>query len=358
MDSLKLEPYKKTGHVTVAMVTFESAIFKMSSIEHSRTSPYSEDIRWRIVYEREGLGIPASKVANNLHVDISTVKRIVKHFRRFGNVKRAVYPNRLPPKLTSILQFYVLDLVLNNPGIYLREIQAKIEEEYLLHLDCSTLCKFLHKSGFSHQKLQIVPKQRDEMLRAQYCLDVSFYSQQSLIFIDETGCDRRDILRRKGYSIRGKPAKCHRLVVRGVRVSVIAAISVHGLLDLKICRGGVNSDVLCNFIREDLSLHLYPFTGHNPHSVIILDNCNIHHTAESVAELKKYGSLVHFLPPYSPDYNPIENIFAKAKKAIKLLEDYNYNSLLDIDEIILRGFGTITPEDCRNSFIHPCIYNN
>ena len=65
-----------------------------------------------------------------------------------------------------------------------------------------------------------------------------------------------------------------------------------------------------------------PFTGHNPHSVIILNNCNIHHTAKSVAELKKYGSLVHFLPPYSPDYNLIENIFAKAKKAIKLLEDF------------------------------------
>ena len=98
--------------------------------------------------------------------------------------------------------------MLSNPGIYLQEIQAKIEEEYLLHLDCSILSKFLHKSGFSHQKL-IVPKHRDEMLRAQYCLDVSFYSQQSLIFIDETGCDGRDILRRKGYSIRGKPAKFH-----------------------------------------------------------------------------------------------------------------------------------------------------
>ena len=126
--------------MTVAIVTFESAIFKMSSIEHSRTSAYSEDIRWRIVYEREGLGIPAPKVAKNLHVDISTVKRIVKHFRRSGNVKRAVYPYRSPPKLTSILQFYILDFVLNNPGIYLQEIQAKIEEEYLLHLDCSTNC--------------------------------------------------------------------------------------------------------------------------------------------------------------------------------------------------------------------------
>ena len=78
------------------MVTFESVIFKMSSIEHSTTSPHSEDIRWRIVYEGEGLQITALKVAKNLHIVISTVKRIVNHFRS-DNIKRAVYPNHLPP---------------------------------------------------------------------------------------------------------------------------------------------------------------------------------------------------------------------------------------------------------------------
>ncbi len=48
-----------------------------------------------------------------------------------------------------------------------------------------------------------------------------------------------------------------------------------------------------------------PFDGNNPNSVVILDNCSIHHVDGVVDMIHKVGALVHFLPPYSPDYNPI-----------------------------------------------------
>ena len=53
-----------------------------------------------------------------------------------------------------------------------------------------------------------------------------------------------------------------------------------------------------------------PFDGHNPHSVVILDNCSIHHIPEIVHMIQEVGALVHFLPPYSPDLNPIEEAFS------------------------------------------------
>ena len=53
----------------------------------------------------------------------------------------------------------------------------------------------------------------------------------SFVFIDETGTDRRNCLRRSGYSLRGMPAVCTKLLVHGQRVSAIAAMCMQGILD-------------------------------------------------------------------------------------------------------------------------------
>ena len=83
----------------------------------------------------------------------------------------------------------------------------------------------MNQVNFTHQKMQIVANQRDEVLRGQFSIDVSLYKPDMLIFIDESGSDRRDRLRRYGYSVRGKPPRSLKLLVRGERVSVIAAMS-------------------------------------------------------------------------------------------------------------------------------------
>ncbi len=54
-----------------------------------------------------------------------------------------------------------------------------------------------------------------------------------------------------------------------------------------------------------------PFDGNNPHSVVILDNCSIHHVEGITEMMQEVGALVQFLHPYSPNYNPIEEAFQK-----------------------------------------------
>jgi len=70
----------------------------------------------------------------------------------------------------------------------------------------STICTFLEKSCFAKQRLKLYAIQRDEVLRAQFAIDVSLYNKEILVFLDETGTDRRDTIRKEGYSVRGKPA--------------------------------------------------------------------------------------------------------------------------------------------------------
>ena len=100
-------------------------------------------------------------------------------------------------------------------------------------------------------------------------------------------------MRKYGYSMRGMPLVSHQLLVRGERVSVLAIISVNGLLDVKVVRGTTNGDTFYDFIQENLLPNLMPFNGENPDSVVIMDNCLIHHIVPMIQDV---GALVHFLP--------------------------------------------------------------
>lgn len=61
-------------------------------------------------------------------------------------------------------------------------------------------------------------------------------------YIDETGTDRRAVLRRYAYCWRGKPAKAHKLLIRGEHLSALSLMSFSGILDCKVMSGGVDGD--------------------------------------------------------------------------------------------------------------------
>ena len=109
----------------------------------------------------------------------------------------------------------------------------------------------------------------------------------------------------------------HALLVRGERASAIACMSNSGLLDVQTIIGTSDGDTFYKFVHTHLLPHLMPFNGTNPHSIVILDNCSIHHVPEVVKAVQDVGSLLIFLPPYSPDLNPIEELFSKVKKVMK-----------------------------------------
>jgi len=213
----------------------------------------------------------------------------------------------------------------------------------------------LYKSGFSYQKMTLIAKQRDELLRVTFANDVSVYNPKMIVFVDETGADRRNMLRKYGYSIQGKPARSHKLLCRGQHISIIAMMSSKGLLDCKILHGSVNGESFYEFIHTHLIAHLQPFNGSNSHSVVILDNASIHHTEDAVKAIEDVGPLVHFLPPYFPDLNPVEEAFSKVKNAMKLLEEEDTTE--DIEIIALSAFATITQDDCRGWINDSKIYS-
>ena len=307
-----------------------------------------------MVWQREVLGYKYQTVAQNLNVDLSTVWRVVKLFQNFGSVDKKHYSRSVSQKLTPPLELHLLHCVLMNPGIYLREIQQDLYEITGTEVSPSAICRFFQRVGFSRQKLKLVAKQRDDFLRAQFSCDVAMYKPEMLIFLDETGSDKRNTLRKYGYSLRGKPAVSQKLLVRGKRVSAIAFMSVCGVLDLKIVEGTVDSDTYCDFVEKVLLPHLMPFDGTNPHSVVIVDNCSIHHNEVALQMIQEVGAIVQFLPPYSPDYNPIEEAFSKVKAEMRAME--KEAQVTDIETIALAAFSCITVGDCNQWIKDSAIY--
>ena len=149
--------------------------------------------------------------------------------------------------------------------------------------------------------------------------DISQYLSNMFVWADETGSDARDMLRRYGYAFRGERAVCHQLTVRGQRMSSIAAISVEGVIDVYHTTSTCTGETFYDFVRGSIIPNMQPYP--NPTSVLIIDNCSIHHV-DCIRELiRDAGILLIYLPPYSPDYNPIECVFGFVKSYLKQHEE-------------------------------------
>ena len=123
------------------------------------------------------------------------------------------------------------------------------------------------------------------------------FPREYFVWVDETGSDARTHIRRFGYSLLGIPPVYTRTLARGKRISAIAAISSDGLRSVELTYNSVDSDKFIDFIRGTLIPNMQPFDSSNTKSIVIMDNCSIHHV-EPVKELLQDASiLLIFLPP-------------------------------------------------------------
>ena len=225
------------------------------------------------MWQKEALGLKTSEVAARLGVDPRTVRRITRKFKLTGCLTKK-HPVRSHPlrKLSSPVQFNIANPILQRQGIYLHEIQHQILQDHGEQISASSICRFLQKSGFTRQKLKIAASQRDDLVRANFVSEVSMYNPEMLIFLDESGSDRRNCIRRYGYSVRGRPLVSHKFLSRGIRVNSIAFLSVFGMLDCKTVKHTVDGNTFYKFVQSALLPNLMPFDGYNPHSIVIMDN--------------------------------------------------------------------------------------
>jgi transposase len=159
-----------------------------------------------------------------------------------------------------------------------------------------------------------------------------------LIFLDETAVTT-NMARRYGRSATGE-----RLVGKVPHghwkvTTVVAGLRHDGVTAVMTVDGALNGELFVAYVRECLVPAL------RPGDVVVLDNLAVHKRAEARELIEGAGASVMFLPPYSPDLNPIEMAFSKLKAALRKAKERTVQGLRAAVFATLAAF---PPEQCAN----------
>jgi transposase len=155
----------------------------------------------------------------------------------------------------------------------------------------------------------------DEAARTRFQETINAYqaAQQAIIYLDESGF-AQDMPRRYGYARRGQRCEGkHDWHAKG-RTNVIGAMYQHQLLTLTLFDDYIDSDIFYAWTVHELMPTL------PPQAVIVMDNAAFHKRQDTQQALLQAGHTLEYLPPYSPDLNPIEHKWAQAKALRRKLQ--------------------------------------
>ena len=288
----------------------------------------------------------SSELAVRFCVSERTVRRYIDLFHQTGDVEPRIGQVGRRRLLGEYEQAVLLHTILSRPGIYLSEIQEELFDHFGVLVSVPTICRTLKYIGCTRQTMHHVAIQRSDTLRAKFMSEISVYDPAMLVWLDESGFNRRDATRKYGYSVRGRPLSDHHLLVRGTRYTAIPIISIEGIHDVYLREGTMDGNQFEHFVQSSLLPILQPFNNINIRSVVVLDNASIHHV-DKVRDLieGQADSRLIYLPPYSPDLNPTGGVFSQVKSIIKkdcqLFEVYSAPRAL-----IAMTFGMVTVQDC------------
>ncbi len=189
-------------------------------------------------------------------------------------------------------------------------------------------------------------KKRSEYLEARNeALENGEIEVDDLVFLDESGFklgQTPEFARAEGgaRAISAEPKNM------GKNITLIAAMSVVGVIAAMYCTCTLNGEGFLTFIESFLLPAL------TAGQILIMDNVSFHKMSSAIELIKKAGVRVVFLPPYSPELNPIENMWSKLKAYIKKQRVKTFEQF----EMCLKdGFNKITEHDCESWFEH-CGY--
>jgi transposase len=135
-----------------------------------------------------------------------------------------------------------------------------------------------------------------------------------LIFLDETGVTT-NMVRRYGWARRGQRVKGYAPAGHWKITTFIAGLSRDGFLAPFVVDQPMNREIFTQYVRQFLVPEL------KPGDVVILDNLSSHKGSEAASLIQECGATLLFLPPYSPDLNPIEMAFAKLKQMLRTAKE-------------------------------------
>lgn len=147
--------------------------------------------------------------------------------------------------------------------------------------------------------------------------------------------------RLRGRALRGQRVHDHAPAGHWGATTMIGAVRLDGTTACMTIEDATDTEVFRAFVQQVLLPTL------RPGDVVIMDNLSPHKNLETVRLLEQAGMRVRFLPPYSPDFNPIEKLWSKVKAALRAAKA---RTIAALNTAIAAALDSVTPEDAAGWF--------
>ena len=165
---------------------------------------------------------------------------------------------------------------------------------------------------------------------------------ERLIFIDESGLSTK-MARLRGWARKGE--RCKAAIPHGhwKTITFVGGLTLDGFIAPMLLDGPMDGECFRAWVEQMLAPVL------RPGDVVVMDNLPAHKVAGVRDAIEACGAQLRYLPPYSPDFNPIENAFSKLKAYIRKVAARTFEAL---EIAAAEALMTFSPEHCINFFAH------
>lgn len=172
------------------------------------------------------------------------------------------------------------------------------------------------------------------------------YDKNNFVFIDESGVNT-DLTRIYGRAIDGERCVDKIPLNTPQNTTILSSVRYNGETVYTVYQGGTTSDKFSDYLKNILAPTLHK------NDIVVMDNMRTHRSKEVKKVIEELKINVVYLPPYSPDFNPIEKMWSKIKSVLRKLK---VRILEDLPDAIKYSFSKVCASDCLGWFNACFIY--
>lgn len=323
--------------------------------ESVRQNSRWNDEKVRIVEQMFESGESPSKIAPIVNMSVRSVQRYVREHISDNEgdpwLPFVITTTNEMSSTSKLREEAILKILGNDSTLTQRQVIQLLPDD--LKCTIRTVSRALKAHNITRKLIRSIPNERNSnrtiQLRRAYANQINLLRDQRLYYIDETGFNLHTGPR-YGYAVAGETPTAPRPGDRQRNLSVITCVSISGIIHYDCTSGSYTSELMVEFI-HDLCRKL------PTDAIVIMDNAAIHKTTGVKLAFESHGKEFKFLPPWSPQLNPIEEFFSLLKGKQKLIRPRPSN----FDQLVASIHNTMTQLQNRDlsgyykhmrSFIH------
>jgi transposase len=288
----------------IAIAAQETMKAKRKAMDHTK---------WSVLKRMVIAKCPTQDIAVAIDVSDRTVRRYRAVAEQGGNP--AFESRKRAQKKNLAIQEEIRPLIAANNCLTLRSIQESLAPP--LKRSPSTICRTIRIMGFTRKRVKpvVIARNKERIIESRciYSRMIWPIQDDKLIFVDESGFNLH-LAPHYGYAPRGLDPHICIPTQQGTNLSLLMAVSIYGIVSWEFHSGAYNAALFIQWCRDKLFPNIRGMG-----MTVIMDNARIHHSPGVITAFVEEDICLEFLPPYSPQLNPIENVFGVIKNRYRFL---------------------------------------